>query len=207
LIALDPRALASQDYRLLGAQLSAGTGPKTVLITSPQRGDGKTTTVANLALTLAEAGKSVIAVDANFLRPRLHSLFALANDEGVLDVLCNGSTAVGDRLAQLTWTERLRVLPTGSLNGNVRAPIAWPRMAQVLADLQQRADVVLIDSPALLESADAALLATHIDDTIVVVDATRTKTTVLAAAQALLVRTGASIRGLLLNKVASQDRV
>jgi Mrp family chromosome partitioning ATPase len=67
--------------------------------------------------------------------------------------------------------------------------------------------VVLVDSPALLESADAALLATHIDDTIVVVDATRTKTTVLAAAQALLVRTGASIRGLLLNKVASQDRV
>ena len=58
-----------------------------------------------------------------------------------------------------------------------------------------------------LESADAALLATHIDDTVVVVDATRTKARVLVAAQALLVRTGASIRGLLLNKVASQDKV
>src|SRR3989440_11538275 len=112
IVALQPRTAAAEDYRLLAAHLHARRNgchrpSTTILITSPQRGDGKTTTVANLAVALAESGASVIVVDANFLHPRLNALFGLMDTEGVVDVLHNGSTAVDNRYLQYSCWDRV----------------------------------------------------------------------------------------------------
>jgi len=205
IVALQPRTAAAEDYRLLGAHLHARRNgchrpSTTILITSPQRGDGKTTTVANLAVALAESGASVIAVDANFLHPRLHTLFGLMDTEGVVDVLHNGSTAVDNGYLQYSCWDRVRVLPAGRPNGNAASLASSPQMAQLLASLRQQADVVLVDGPALLEAADASLLASQMDSVIMVVDATNASARTLSAAEPRLVRVGAAISGLVVNK-------
>jgi capsular exopolysaccharide synthesis family protein len=200
-----PRSPASEDYRLLGARVNAwvrdsdGRGT-VVMITSPETGDGKTTTVANLALALAMSGQSVIALDANFLRPRLDDLLGVANEKGVLDALRNGA-AVQEGYLQPTLRDGLEVMTTGVVERDTPSLIASRKLASLLTNLRQRANVILIDSPALLEAADAALLAAHADATVIVVDSTRTTQEALSEAQARLLHISASTSGILLNKI------
>jgi non-specific protein-tyrosine kinase len=115
--------------------------------------------------------------------------------------------AAGERALATTTVQGLRVLPAGAPGDDAASLVTSPRMAELLAGLRGLADVVLIDSPALLDAADAAVLATCADEVIMVVDGTRTTTRALGAAQNVLARTTVMPARVVVNKAVQRYEV
>lgn len=138
-----------------------------ILVTSPEKGSGKTTVVANLGLTLARAGYSTILVDGDLRSPGLHSIFKVSNKTGLAEVL-KGQPL--DSALQPTNFSNLRVLPAGISNHQDLSEIATPeRISGVLADLLKDCEYLIVDAPSVLAVADAAVLAALSDAVVVVV--------------------------------------
>jgi capsular exopolysaccharide synthesis family protein len=171
----EPESPAAESYRYLRSRLQPSlhpTGTTTILVTSPGDGQGRTTTAANLAVTLAQAGRSVVLVDADLRNPRLHQVFQVPGDNG-LTTLLDGDATVSDVLEE-TPVPRLRVLPAGHRDGDHVDLFDSDQVARVLRALQKHADVLILDSPAVLSSSDAIVLAALSDRVLLVGDFTRT---------------------------------
>lgn len=159
-----------ESYSLARANLSLAlrqferehpVGSWTIMITSAVPGEGKSFTSAQLALSMARSGKSVILVDADMRRPTLARLFHSEQEDGLADVLA-GKRAVADVL-EPSGTELLGLMPSGRPDISPTDLISRPQMAATLETLKQAADVVIIDTPACSVVADALLLAPHVD--------------------------------------------
>lgn len=203
----EPGAPALEQYRLLRTNvefaLLGEMNGKALLVTSPSAGEGKTTTLANLAVVMARAGHHVIAVDADLRTPALHASFGLPNASGLSTLLVQ-SPDLPHLPLQPTATAGLRVLTSGPLPPNPSELLAMPAMRRLIDRLRGEADVVLFDSPAALPSADATALAARMDGVIVVVDATRTRERALARAVQALTRAGAQVLGVVINRTGRQ---
>ena len=165
-----PRSAASESYRTVrtNVQFSSLDVPVgSIVITSAQSREGKSTVAANLAVTMAQAGKRVLLVDADLRRPSLHRLFGLSNRHGLTDLLLNERRAVED-LALDTHVPGLQVLPSGPQPPNPSEALGSRRMRQVLEEMRQIADVVILDSPPLLAVADGLVLGATVDAAILV---------------------------------------
>jgi len=167
-------------------------------ITSPQVGDGKTTTIANLAVATARTGRRVVLVDSDLRRPRLHDYFEVPNDLGLTSVMI-GDCTLPQALREIPDVPRLSVLPSGPLPPNPSELLSVRRFPEVLNLLRQHADLVLIDSPPLLPVTDPALIAAHADAVIVVVSEGSTTRKQLRDAFDVLRKVDATILGVLLN--------
>lgn len=192
---------AAEGYRMLQAVLlAARREPRihTLQITSPGPGAGKTTTVANLGLALAEAGRDVVLVDADLRRPALHERFGLANDVGLTSVAL-GSVPVSDALQPVPGQARLRVLASGTLVQRPGQLMSSQRMAAAFETLRHMADVVVIDTPPVLSAADALVVSRLVDSTVVVASSGRTKRRDVARALEELRKVEAPVVGLVLN--------
>ncbi|MBI4199366.1 MAG: polysaccharide biosynthesis tyrosine autokinase [Chloroflexi bacterium] len=185
---------ANLDFVALGTQ-----GVKTFQVTSSLPSEGKTTTAANLAITLAREGKSVILVDTDLRKPALHHLFSLPDQRGVSHVLL-GKATLDEALAR-TPVEGLKVLPCGPLPPDPLRVLRSPEAKQLIEALKQRADVVLFDSPPLLAVADALVLASQMDAVLLVVDAHRTRREVVKRAAESLAQANPPVVTAVLNKV------
>jgi capsular exopolysaccharide synthesis family protein len=173
--------------------------PRTLLVTSSVPGEGKTHTASNLAVVMAQAGRRVILVDADFRRPRLPALFGRIDARGATNLLIDGSDP-----AELLWqTEvpNLRLLCSGPLPLNPSEIIGSRRMQQLIGYLREISDLVLFDSSPINAVTDAAILATRVDGCIVVVHAGRTSRTLLQQAVGTLRQVGARTLGVVLNQV------
>jgi non-specific protein-tyrosine kinase len=166
----DPGSPTAEGYRKLrtALQFAARERPmQSLQVTSPNSMQGKTTTVANLGIVLAQAGLRVVVVDCDLRRPRLHELFGIANATGFTSVLAGDvplSVAVGYEEDQ----PGLAVLPSGPLPSNPSELLASQRTVEVLTSLQAAYDVVLLDSPPVLAAADAVVLSRRVDGTLIV---------------------------------------
>src|SRR5438128_9318252 len=153
----DPHSPAAEAYRSLAANLQFSSTDRqlqTVGITSAAAGEGKSTTVANLAIALAEGGRRVIVIDADLRRPSLHTLFGVDLQEGLANVLLNDHT----QLPLLdTPAAGVRLLASGSMPGNPLEALASRRFEQVLALARAQADFVLVDTAPAGALADAAV--------------------------------------------------
>jgi len=138
-----------------------GNGSKIIQITSPDEGDGKTTVAANLAVSIAQSGKSVLLVDADLRNPRLHEVFAIRNEVGVTSLLAGD--ADGQTAIQQTNIPRLSVLPSGPATRHPSELLTSPRLKELFDRLRQEYDFVLIDTPALLGVTDASVVAPQVD--------------------------------------------
>ena len=163
------QAPSSEAYRILRTNLqfaSVDTNLKLLMVTSPSPREGKSVTTANLSAALAHAGKRVILVDGDLHRPRQHQLFQLINNVGLTTALLHTELDF-DILLRETSVPNLRVLTSGPLPPNPAELLGSTRMAEVLDLLQERADIVIIDSPPVTVVADTAVLSTknrwHID--------------------------------------------
>lgn len=201
-----PRELsAAEDYRELRTNLRAQAEEyelRTILIASPGRGEGRSRTVLNLGYMLAEAGESVILVDADLRQPALHKMIGTDNDRGLSNILADN-----DRL-DLTLKSvdsRLDVLTAGPVPENPSI-ISFPRMWDLLIELRSRADYVILDSPGLLAVVDASDLARFVDGIILLVESGKTSADSLKSAMATLERSHTKIIGVVLNKGHSQRR-
>lgn len=197
-----PRSPAAEAVRSLrtAVQFSAQPGrPLSLLVTSSNSGEGKSTVAANLALALADAGLRVALVDADLRRPSVADTFGLEGAAGLTTVLI-GQAELDDVLQE--WgSAGLHVLTTGPLPPNPSELLASPAMADVLARLERTHDVVLVDGAPLLPVTDSAVLARVVSGTMVVGDTSRIRRPALTSALALLRRLDARVVGVVLTHV------
>ena len=157
---------------------------RTLLITSPEPGEGKSTIIAGLARILAQSGNKVILADADMRLPTQHKIFDLPNNQGLSNVLSQESGL--KQVLQETDIPNLKVLTSGPVPENPSRLIDTIHMDNVVGELQESFDLILIDTPALLEVNDAAVLAPQMDGVILVVcRANSRKEDVLAACKQL----------------------
>jgi len=169
-------------------------------VVSAEPGEGKTTTAANLAAALAQAGNRVILVDADLRRPRLHTLFGVSNNLGLTTALLPDGDPLAAHL-QTTTVPGLRLLTSGPQPPNPAELVGSERMTALLAEMNTLADWVVLDTPPVLAVADAALLAHASDATLLVVDAQSTRRRSAQRAVALLTAAGAHVVGAVLNRL------
>jgi tyrosine-protein kinase len=195
-----PETLAAESYRMLRTNLQlAGTDLHlpSLLITSPSRGDGKSEIVANLAVSLARAGKQVILVDANLRRPRIATLFGLSEEQGLSNLLDAPERVAAHPIEAIPG---LAVLAAGPVTANSAEILGSQRMYRLIQECKAQADVVIFDSPPLLYS-DALVLAPQVDGVLLAVNSGTTgrENTINAVESLRLV--GAHLIGTVLNRV------
>jgi capsular exopolysaccharide synthesis family protein len=170
---LAPKSLAAEQYRQLRTRLShteGGSNLRTVLITSPQKGEGKSITSANLALTMAqELQRRVIIIEADLRKPSLQQLFGLPPGPGLSEYLV-GAAELKDVMRFLP-DHNLTVIPAGSTPANPAELLGSTAMRRLLDQLRTRFDRVILDTPPVLPLADVAVLAPLVDGTLLVVRA------------------------------------
>jgi len=202
-----PKAPPSEAYRGLrtSIQFMALDNPTKVLqITSPSAGDGKTTTSANLAWIMAEAGQRVVLVGCDLRRPRIHEFFGLTNDIGFTSVLL-GEADLKDAVLQVPNQPRLQVLPTGPVPPNPSELLSSPRTAEVFLSLSAYADMVVVDSAPVLPVTDAAVLSRHANAILLVVAAGLVKRRDVSRSVEMFGQINAPLVGTVLNRAPETD--
>ena len=198
----EPDSAVSEAYRTLRtAVLFAATQKslKTLMITSAHQHEGKTTITANLAVTLAQAGRKVVIVSADLRKPRLHHLFALTRGRGLVDLLV-GDSKLDDVLIK-DWMKGLSILPSGGVPGNPAELLGSNGMRELLEQLADDFEFVLIDAAPLLAVTDAAILGSFVDGVVLVTDAGKTTRSAVRQAREQLDQIQATVAGAVLNNV------
>lgn len=201
------RTAAAEAYRVLRTNVRFSTldeSTQAILISSANPGEGKTTTVANLAVAIAQTGQRVIAVDSDLRRPSLHRIFGLGNGAGLTSALLTAEPKLS-RFLQPTEFDNLSVLTSGPLPPNPSELLSSRRMDAVVEALRGEAEIVLFDSPPVLAVADPSILAAKVDGTILVVDAGRERAAALSRAGEALSRSKTKVLGVVLNKVTERS--
>jgi non-specific protein-tyrosine kinase len=201
-----PRSPIAEAYRVLRTNLrfSGIENPSgALLVTSAGPGEGKTTTAANLAITMAQAGRRVVLVDCDLRRPSLHKLFGLSNEEGLSSLFLDSAPSL-ENIMYATRLESLKVIPSGPVPPNPAEMLDSNLMKRVFSDLRAQSDMLILDSPPTLAVADASILGARCSGAILVVDAGRTRTDACRRAVDTLGNTGTKILGVVLNKISSR---
>jgi capsular exopolysaccharide synthesis family protein len=194
----DPSGAASEAYRMLRTNLFYALidyPPKVIVLTSANLGEGKSTTVANLGVTLAQADKNVLILDCDLRRPRLHSMFGLNNTRGLVDILA------GANRIEAVWREPIpgvKLICAGPPPPNPAELLSSRRLAEFLAEMRERFDYVLVDAPPV-GVADSAVLAVQGDGVLLVLDAQGTRKGPLRQALRSLRGVGANVLGTVMN--------
>lgn len=215
-----PEGHAAEAFRMIRTNLefmSVDNDIKSVLVTSCIQGEGKSVSVANLAVSLALAGKKIVVVDGDLRRPRLHQYFGVENKIGVSTV-ATGKTPLAGALKSVElapqngqvegdfaeWAKgadarsRLFVLPSGPLPPNPGEIVNSRRFGQVITALEKEADLVIVDSPAMLAVGDTAALAGKVDGLVFLVDMHVLKRPVLQQAVDQLSKLPCALMGVIL---------
>jgi non-specific protein-tyrosine kinase len=203
----DPHSPSAEAYRSLAANLQfayADRQIQTIGVTSAAQGEGKSTTVANLALALAQSGRHVIVIDADLRRPGQHTLFGLDRDEGLSNVLRDDQ---GQLPLQDTVAAGVRVLTSGPLPSNPLEALASRRFDQTLALARSQADFVLVDTPPAGALADVAVVAPRLEGMLLVVSAGKTKRDLARRAREQLDRVNANVLGVVLTDVRADAKM
>ncbi len=198
-----PRSAATEAYRGLRTNLqfaSIGQHLKALTFTSSGPGEGKSTTVVNLGVVLAQSGLRVILVDADLRRPTLHKRTGINNRAGLTNMLIAEPGSEVFLYCQKTDIPSLLVVPTGPLPPNPADVLNSPRMGEIINQLKARADIVLIDTPPLVFS-DAQIVSGWSDGTMLVTQAGRTRSNDLREVTLALEQVGANIIGVVVNRV------
>ena len=191
-------------YRVLRTNLrfsSVDNPARTLMITSPGPTEGKSITLANLAVVMAQTGLKVIAVDTDMRRPVLHKVFGLSNSHGLSDGILQTNPGLLEHL-QATEIENLMLLPSGPLPPNPAELLGSARMKAIIEQLKKEADVVLFDSPPSLVVTDAAILSTGLDGVLLVNDAGHTRRDQARRGVEVLRQVGANVLGVVLNRLS-----
>jgi capsular exopolysaccharide synthesis family protein len=199
-----PKSPISEAYRVLrtNVRFSNVDHPnQSLLVTSANPTEGKSTTVSNLGVVMAQAGQRVILVDSDLRRPRLQRVFELDNRQGLTDALVSDGMELNGFL-QDTAVPNLRVMTSGPLPPNPSELLSSQRMHQLVDRLKAEADVVLFDSPPVMAVTDASILAKQVDGVLLVVDSGQTRRGMAEQAYRTLQQVGASVLGVILNKIA-----
>jgi capsular exopolysaccharide synthesis family protein len=205
LINSDPRSPLAEAYRQLRTSVllsSAGGAPQTLLVTSSQPAEGKTTTVVNMAQTLAQTGATVLIVDADMRRPRLHSILHLDNHRGLSTILSsNLNEAEMLSLIDQHQESGLYVLSSGPIPPNPAELLGSEQMQRVLSALKPNFTHIIIDSPPIASFTDGVLMSSMVDGVLLVVHGGKASRAIVRRSRQVLQDVGAKIFGVVLNNV------
>ena len=201
----DPKNPAAEAYRVIRTSVQfaqAGKELQTIALTSCTPNEGKSTTIANLAVVLTQAGKSVLLIDCDMRNPTVHKNFNLSNKVGLSSCISMG-TEVADAV-QATGIEGLDALTAGVIPPNPSELLGSERMQNILQRAKEEYDYVLIDTPPVLPVTDSLVLGSMVDGLILVIDSGEIKVEMAREVKNQLVHAGANILGVVLNKVRSE---
>ena len=201
---LRPKSPISEAYRSLRTQIQYAKTEspiKSILVSSPGPGEGKSTSVTNLAIAMAQMGSKTILVDADLRRPVLHSLFGVKRENGLSNYLIGKSGL--DEIVKATEIENLSLITTGILPPNPSEMLGSKRMQELVKELVELYDYVLFDSPPIIAVTDALVLAPWMDGVILVLRSGKTDRDAAVRAQELLTNVNARLIGALLNDVSA----
>jgi capsular exopolysaccharide synthesis family protein len=199
----EPHGQAAEAYRTLRTNLLAvcrESKAKTILITSARQGEGKSSTAANLAVALAQAGRSVVLISADLRNPRVHAVFGIGNEQGLGQVL-EGTLSLDEAIVETDLAD-LRILPSGPVDA-VDEPVELlqsDRMGEVLQECC-RSDFVIVDGPPIFPVADSLVLADLVDGVLFVTDAQSSTQASVAQSRRQIHQVGGRILGGILNRV------
>ena len=198
-----PRDPLSEAYRVLRTNLgfSAIDGElRSIVVTSGSPGEGKSTTAANLAIVMAQAGKRVVIIDSDLRRPVQHKILSVGNNRGLTTALLDNETPVTFHL-QNTKIKGLRILSSGPIPPNPAEILSSQRMSHLIDELYEEADMLVFDTPPVLTVTDAAVLSPQVDGTLFVVHVGKTRRDTLAQAVERVMKTNAHPLGVVLNRI------
>jgi len=197
-----PFSSVAESYRQIRTHLQfakQGTIPRVVVVSSPAPGEGKSTTVANLAIALAQNGRKVLLIDADLRKPSLDRLFAVKREPGLAELLTSRATLAG--AIQKTLVENLSVMVCGATPPNPAEVLGSEKMRALVEQVRLDYDVVLFDSSPLLAVTDPAVLAMLADGVVVVVSAGKTTLEELQHSVEMLESVGGRVLGVILNNL------
>lgn len=205
---LNGHSLHGEAFRYLRTSLylfDSQTQPKTLLITSAMPREGKSTIVANLAVAIAQSQRKVIVVDADLRLPTQHEIFHVPNQVGLTSVL-RQEVAVLDAL-QESSIPGVRVMTSGPSVTNPGQLLDSPQVRSLIEGLQEQADLVLFDTPALLAVSDAVVLAPMVDGVVLVVGRAQTQQEALQTARQHLAGVSAKLMGVVVNRADQSEHI
>jgi capsular exopolysaccharide synthesis family protein len=198
--ATSPAAEAYRSLRTSIQFLRLDKEMRSIVVTSPYSNEGKTTTVANLAASMAQAGQRVAVLSCDLRKPELHAAFGLSNDVGYTSVIL-GETTPMKALQRIRGYDDLWVMPGGPVPPNPSELLASRRSQRLLNLLTDQFDMVLIDTPPVLPVTDAAVLAAYADGTLMVIAAGTTTKKQARRAVEILERVDAAPLGVIVNRI------
>lgn len=203
----DPRSPVSESYRTLRTNLSFSSLDRplrTLVITSAAPDEGKSTTIANLAVTMAQSGRKTILVDCDMRRPSLHTIFGLSLEPGLTNMLLNENSAPP---LQNTEVENLQLLTSGAKPPNPADLLGSNKLDKVIARLTETADIVLFDAPPVIAVTDAAVLGSKVDGVLLVVQAGKTRRDHAERAKEMLEKANVNIIGVTLTNAPKDNSI
>jgi len=204
-----PRSLAVESFRRLRTNLRFADVDHelhTLAITSANPNEGKSVIAANLAVVMAQAGLTVVLIDGDMRKSKMHRIFETSRSPGLSDLLYNESFDGLDLVLQATEEPNLRILTVGRKAPNPAELLGSQRMKDLLAKLREHADLVIIDTPPILAVSDSQIVGTEVDGTLMVIDSKRTTRKMTRLAVEALDQVGARIVGVAVNRVESKAR-
>lgn len=202
----NPKSPVSESYRTLRTNIEFSAFDKeikTIVVTSSTPGEGKSTTIGNLALVLSQGGKKVLLIDCDLRKPSIHKKFRLTNQTGLTNILVHGAEPYD------IWHRRneyLYILTTGQLPPNPAEVVASKRMKKFIFDMKNEFDYVLVDAPPITAVTDAQILASFLDGVLLVVSSGEAERELVKRSKDLLDKVNANILGVVLNKIDVTSR-
>jgi capsular exopolysaccharide synthesis family protein len=197
-----PQTMLMEEFRVIKSNiknLTAKEGSVSIIVTSSLKGEGKSTSAANLAVVMAHGMKNALLVDADMRRGRLHELFGVRQGPGLTDVL-NGTSTL-DTAFVFSGVERLTLITRGQSSHNSFDLIDSSKAKSIIDELKRRFDIIIFDTPPVLSLPDTPLLSQLVDGVLLVVQAERTQKKDVINAQRALEQSHAKLLGFALTNV------
>ena len=203
----DPKSVISEQYRAIRTNIeysNVDQNTKTILVTSSDKNEGKTTTVSNLAVSFANLNKKVLLIDCDLRNPSIHKMFRLNNIYGLTDILAKDRAV--DKCIQETELENLYVLTAGAIPPNPAEILSSEKMKNLIEDLKNIYDYIFIDTPPIGLVTDAGVLSSFIDGVVLVVKSESVEKKYLEETKKKLDAVDARILGAILNSYKSEQK-
>ena len=203
----DPKSVISEQYRAIRTNIeysNVDQNTKTILVTSSDKNEGKTTTVSNLAVSFANLNKKVLIIDCDLRNPSIHKMFKLNNIYGLTDILAKDRAV--DKCIQQTELKNLYVLTAGAIPPNPAEILSSDKMKNLIENLKNVYDYIFIDTPPIGLVTDAGALSSFIDGVVLVVKSESIEKKYLEETKKKLDAVDARILGAILNSYKSEQK-
>lgn len=201
----EPRSAVAEAFRSIRTAIAFSSnngGLKQLIVTSSDRSEGKSMSSVNISVVMAQTGKSVLLVDADLRKPRLHKVFGVAPSPGLSNLLVGeGASSLDEAIRKVEGIDNLYLLPSGPMPPNPAELLQSSRMKQLLEEMGSRFDITILDTPPLVSVTDAAVLCQYVKNVVMVVRSFSTQREIIARAKEIISETNSKVLGMVLNNV------